>query len=394
MSSDTPSIPDIVEARCFFCSPDGDIEGTLVVVQKSHILVFSPSDPCTSFEQCIVHINDVFELGTVSYPLNDDTIAYYVQLQFKAEPVLDELILRNIYLRFESKTDMVGLARVLLGLKNDRVQDYDNSITHIPCYSDHMNLSPIVSPETKKLPLLIPTGTIEPRLGERATPSPRLRGEVEPVLLLSPPPLVFESRDKPAIEFSGSLLASTNLDLVAEIRELLPLELRYNEWRLVYSPKIHGISIPSFYRRFSTNPLASVVLVTDAKRDCLFGAFCRHPWSSENQRKYFGSNENFLFSLMKKGIVATKYHPWLPGSNRLFQYSDEKKLVIGGGVTGSGLAVFENWLRGASNACETFGTSESLCCSHDFVVGDIEFWGILPEGTGGNVKVKTSNSFS
>jgi len=97
---------------------------------------------------------------------------------------------------------------------------------------------------------------------------------------------------------------------------------------------------------------------------------------------------------MKKSVVATKYHPWMPGSNTLFQYSDDKKLVIGGGATGCGLALFENWLRGGSNACETFGTSESLCCSHDFVVGDIEFWGILPEGSGGNVKVKQHNSFS
>jgi len=392
MTPQTPTIPDIIESRCFYCSPDGEIEGSLVIVQRNHILLFTPSSiPAGSFQQCIIHIKDVFELGTITYPLSESTVAYYVQLQFKAEPVLDDLILRNVYMRFESKMDMVGVAKVLLQLKSEDMNgDYDPSITQIPCYSDHMNLSPIVSPEVKKLPILMPSGIIEPPPGERATPSPRLRGEVEPILLLSPPTLFLDAKDKPAIEFSGSLLASSNLDLVAEVRELLPLELRYNEWRLIYSPKIHGISIPSFYRRFSTNPLPSIILVTDAKRDCVFGAFCRSPWSHDNQRKYFGSNENFIFSLMKKRVVATKYYPWMPGSNTLFQYSDDKKLVIGGGATGSGLAVFENWLRGVSNACETFGTNESLCCSHDFVIGDIEFWGILPEGTGGSIRIKKS----
>ena len=387
----TPTIPDIVETTCFYCSPDGEIEGTLLVVQKNHIILFTPSDLATSsFDQCMIHINDCFELGTVSYPLDDSTVAYYVQLQFKAEPVLDDLILRNVYLRFEAKTDMVGVAKVLLRMKAEgQADDYDESITKIPCFSDHMNLSPIVSPEIKKLlPAINSTGILKPRQGERATPSPRPRSEEDPILLLSPPMLLLDVKDKPAVEFSGPLLASSHSDLIAEVRELLPLEYRFNEWRLIYSPKIHGISIPSFYRRFQTNPFPSVIVVTDAKKDCVFGAFCRSPWLPETQRKYFGSNDNFLFSIKKKGVVATKYYPWMPGTNTLFQYSDEKKLVVGGGVTGSGLALFENWLRGVSNACETFGTGESLCCSHDFVVGDVEFWGILPEGVGGNLKVR------
>lgn len=380
---ETPTIPEVLETHCLYCTPnEGDIEGTLLIVQKNHLVVFTPTTTdksIVSFAQCIIHIKDCFELGTVTFPQTEHTMAYYVQMQFKAEPVLDELILRNIYMRFESKMDMIGVAKVLLAMKADPGSDldYDPSITQIPCYSDHMNLSPIVSPETKKLPsIVVSTGAIERPIGERATPSPRGRGEDEACLLLSPPSLYLDGRDKPAIEFGGSLLADKNLDLIAEVRELLPLEFRYNEWRLIYSPKIHGISIPSFYRHFSTNPSPCVILVTDAKRDCLFGAFCRSPWSSDTQRRYYGSNEIFLFSLKKKGVVATRYFPWIPGSNTLFQYSDDKKLVIGGGPSGSGLALFENWLRGVSNACETFGTQESLCCSHDFVVGDIEFWGV------------------
>ena len=387
----TPTVPDMVETTCWYCCPDGEVEGTLLIVEKNHIFIFTPSDPTNSskFDQCMIHIHDCFELGTVSYPIDDTIVAYYVQLQFKAEPVLDDLILRNVYLRFEAKKDMVGVAKVLLRMKGEKnlLSDYDTSITKIPCYSDHMNLSPIVSPEIRKLPAIVSTGLLKPRQGERATPSPRARSEEDPILLLSPPTLLLDIKDKPAIEFSGSLLACSHSDLIAEVRELLPLEYRFNEWRLVYSPKIHGISIPSFYRRFQTNSFPSVIVVTDAKRDCVFGAFCRSPWLPENQRKYFGSNENFIFSIKKKGVVATKYSPWIPGSNTLFQYSDEKKLVIGGGATGSGLALFENWLRGVSNACETFGTFESLCCSHDFVVCDVEFWGILTEGFGGNVKV-------
>jgi hypothetical protein len=61
------------------------------------------------------------------------------------------------------------------------------------------------------------------------------------------------------------------------------------------------------------------------------------------------------------------------------------KLVIGGGsgtaaaTCGSAIVLVDNWLRGSSNPCETFASSHSLCCSSDFIVGDVEFWGLVPE---------------
>jgi len=412
-----PDASENPEFPCLYCCPDADINGTIIIIPRSKLVIFTPSEQKQEINkkfQCIIHLNDCFELGTVSSPqggtgdtTDEQRILYYLQLQFRVNDLIDDLILRNIFFRFFSKSEMVNCTRILLDLKQQHTDDYDPSITQIPFYSDHLNFSPIVSPETKDIGKKFFPRTSNEDDHRPLTPSPRAGGsgccgtfrqtskkaadveDSKPTttsnLMLSPPRLSVLSVDKSAVEFSGRFLVDEHAELIADVRELLPLEFRFAEWRLVYSPKIHGISIPSFYRHFESSRKPSVVVVTDAKRDCVFGSFCRFPWNADNQRKYFGSNENFLFSLMRGGIVRTQYHPWSPSSNNtLFQYSDDRKIVIGGGRSGSGLVLFDNWLRGISSPCETFATDRSLCCTNDFVVGDVEFWALITDGDYGH----------
>ena len=184
--------------------------------------------------------------------------------------------------------------------------------------------------------------------------------------------------DKPAMEYVGPFLMSR--DFATDIRELLPLEFRFSEFRFMFSPKVHGISIPSFYRHVEELPFASVLIVRDAKGCCTFGAFCKKPWLLGSSRQYFGSSENFLFSLIKSRVPQLRVFGCSSSGNRLYQFCDDKRIVVGGGgAGGAGICIFENWLRGSSGPCETYGTTESLCCSSEFVVGDIEFWALMPD---------------
>jgi hypothetical protein len=368
---------DPVEFTCQYCTPEVDVEGLLMIIPKRYVVIFTPSVDSVEIPPCQIHLNDVFELCTVIVPgETEEVVVFYVQLQFRSTPptVHDDLVLRNVFFRFNSKDDMIISAKILLELKNDNTQlSYDPSITQIPYFSDHLNFSPIVSPETK--PITFWSCPTNPRISPR---EPENRRPSSPaLLLLSPPKLSIHPTDKSAHEYTGPLLAHN--ELIADVRELLPIEYRFHKWRLVYSPKVHGISLSTFYRNAETTESPSIILITDGKRDCLFGGFCISPWKC--RKKFYGHCENFLFSLIKGNIVKTEYFPWAMGNNRLFQYSDNEKLVIGGNVSGgntsgSAIVIHDNWLRGSSHACETFSTNHSLCCTKDFVVGDVEFWAL------------------
>jgi hypothetical protein len=88
-----------------------------------------------------------------------------------------------------------------------------------------------------------------------------------------------------------------------------------------------------------------------------------------------------LFSLSRSSVKKTETFSSLASSNKWFQFCDDQRLVIGGGdgMTGPAISIFSNWLRGSSLPCPTFGSQQSLACSQDFVVGDIEFWALLPD---------------
>jgi len=187
--------------------------------------------------------------------------------------------------------------------------------------------------------------------------------------------LFISKEDKSAIEFKGQFLLTRKF--ADSLLHALPLEHRYANWQLLFSPKIHGISLPSFYRHVAAFPFPSVLVVTDSHRETIFGSFCKKNF--ENRRSFFGSTENFVFS-------NEKIFTWTC-ANQLFQFSDNERIVIGGGPTGSSIVLFDNWLRGVASKCQTFNPDEPLLePGGEFIVGDVEFW-VLREGNFGLLKI-------
>jgi len=94
---------------------------------------------------------------------------------------------------------------------------------------------------------------------------------------------------------TGATLMSTAI--AAELCQHLPVSLRWRTgWRLVYSPRLHGVSLQTFYRRMQAEG-PSLLLVQD---HCgyAFGGFATAPWHVAD--RYFGSGECFVFRFRRR----------------------------------------------------------------------------------------------
>lgn len=335
-----------MECKCHFLgdkstSPDKWIVGQIELLPTDRVVVFSPSvNVYHKFSQCIIDLDYCSAVGALSEPEGQF-------LQVIVEPH-DEMIGKSLFFKFDDQVSLYLFAEQALG-----------ALGTLSSSGDMRPKSPIpltVIPDYKSF--------------EAYQTSALLNGA---------PALSILSSDKPAVCFSGEHPMLLSSSMATEIKALLPLGYRFCDWRLVYSPKVHGISLPSFYRHFEHQPYPNIVIIADAKGCCVFGAFCTNPWDAcRTKRQYFGTEECFVFSLRRSTVEQTHMYP-STCTNPLFQFCDDQRIVVGGGTTGSAIVVFDNWLRGLSHACETFGTTESLACASEFVLSDIEFWALIPD---------------
>ena len=316
-----------------YCTPQRVVDGTVEVLLQA--VLFTPSeDADIAVFQCLILVADIAECASVSTVLEDtadDIVEHFLQVELRDA--------HDVLFRFPDRRAADGCCREILELKASSSPTPAGQ-SHIPYFSDYLGLT------------------------------------ASPPAIISPPPLTLNAGDKPAVEFGGRFLLTS--ESASDMRDMLPLEFRFSEFRFLFSPKLHGISVPAFFRRCEEYPYPSVVVVKEAGGCCVFGAFCKAPWAPLH--RYFGSTETFVFSLQRKGMRDVGMYG-CTGTNRLFQFADDKSIAIGGGSKRSdaAIAVHSDWLRGSSGACETFGTPKPLSCKHDFVIADIEFWAIIPE---------------
>lgn len=321
-------------SKCRYCTSRGDVEGTLELLSHNRVVIFTPdSSEIASEFQCIVHAPDILESEMIKQKQDQGSF-----LRLRMMPILEDKSdkeTKSVLFRFEDQIQLMNVCREIVCMRTrPAAQSKKKSqVSLIPFYSDHIKV------EIRTDPSLLPTIGVD---------------------------------DKPANEFRGSfLLTETFAD---QIRDLLPLQYRFAELRLLFSPKIHGISIPAFYRRADSLPAApSIMILTDSHKGCVLGAFCKSQWTNSRSQRFYGSAENFIFTLKKDSTNNVQVFLPNTSANPLFQFSDLQRIVVGGGA----ISVFDNWLRGSSNPCSTFGTESSLACSAEFVVGDIEFWALI-----------------
>eukprot|EP00931_Biecheleriopsis_adriatica_P109790 TRINITY_DN84045_c0_g1_i1.p1 TRINITY_DN84045_c0_g1~~TRINITY_DN84045_c0_g1_i1.p1 ORF type:complete len:337 (+),score=62.73 TRINITY_DN84045_c0_g1_i1:93-1103(+) len=88
-----------------------------------------------------------------------------------------------------------------------------------------------------------------------------------------------------------NLTPMLSAEVAAELRECLPTYLKFRDWQLAYSPRVHGTSMNTFYRQ-QVGP--NILVVRDASGG-LFGGFTTEAWRP--QADAYGSPESFVFAL-------------------------------------------------------------------------------------------------
>lgn len=180
------------------------------------------------------------------------------------------------------------------------------------------------------------------------------------------------------LQNASSLLTQ---DLALQIASHFTPSLRYANWHLIYSPRKHGTSMQTFYKQQSG---ANVVALRDT-RGVILGGFASLPWKLSSGRAY-GSAESFVFSTdytpSPGNVEESESSDALEPSIHIFharphrrgdvlQWSDDCMLAMGRAVV-----VRNQFLRGSSYKCDTYGSPKLSQNSEDFVIQDFECWSV------------------
>jgi len=205
-------------------------------------------------------------------------------------------------------------------------------------------------------------------------------------------------QDVVACNFTSALPTAAAL----QIREQLPAHLRFLDWQLVYSPNVHGTSLRTFYRAQSG---PNIIVVRDTG-GAVFGGFAMESWRQQDCA--YGSAESFVFAVrrfrapadgadvlpsaeatpgsefpeaadveaqMPPEELSVDFHRAVTTRGRIVQWSDEKQLGLGHAIV-----VQDDFLRGSSCSCDSFGSPPMAATGSDFVVRDFECWAISRRG--------------
>eukprot|EP00418_Pyrodinium_bahamense_P007085 CAMPEP_0179023476 /NCGR_PEP_ID=MMETSP0796-20121207/6949_1 /TAXON_ID=73915 /ORGANISM="Pyrodinium bahamense, Strain pbaha01" /LENGTH=430 /DNA_ID=CAMNT_0020719387 /DNA_START=93 /DNA_END=1385 /DNA_ORIENTATION=+ len=83
---------------------------------------------------------------------------------------------------------------------------------------------------------------------------------------------------------------------MAQLRPFLPVVTRFAScWQLIYSPRVHGVSLGTFFRQCQAWPGETLLLVEDAS-GTVFGGFASHTWQASRQQVHAGRPECFVFT--------------------------------------------------------------------------------------------------
>ncbi|MQL70565.1 hypothetical protein Taro_002887 [Colocasia esculenta] len=157
----------------------------------------------------------------------------------------------------------------------------------------------------------------------------------------------------PAISES-SLLLSENMR--SGLYVSLPAVTQGKNWVLLYRAVIRQ--------------LATLTIVGD-QMGAVFGGLVEVPLHPTNKRKYQGTNNTFVFTILSGHPVI--YRP--TGANRYFTLCSTEYLALGGGGHFA-LYLDGDLLTGSSSTSETFD-NPCLAHSQDFEVKEVELWGFV-----------------
>mmetsp|Transcript_42956 Transcript_42956/g.130715 ORF Transcript_42956/g.130715 Transcript_42956/m.130715 type:complete len:519 (-) Transcript_42956:125-1681(-) len=190
-----------------------------------------------------------------------------------------------------------------------------------------------------------------------------------------------KSKSKDSHEVSPFLLSEAQMRQIAS--RVLPPALMLCRWKRLYSLARDGDSFDNFLRLMEGTGRSLLVIRTTVGE--LFGAYSDSPYEAKHHgaaaASFYGSAQACLWRILPAN-GEVKAYKW-SGMNRYIQLVDvrSKMLAFGGGGNAGefGLCVEDDFRRGSTGTCGTFG-NEPLCDHADggsFEVVDVECWGFL-----------------
>jgi len=204
--------------------------------------------------------------------------------------------------------------------------------------------------------------------------------------------------------FCKHILSQEQMRILA--MKALPVSVRYSRWKRVYCLARDGDSFAAaFLPKVSKEPRTLLVIRTT--RGEVFGGYADSKWESQSHSlgaNFYGSAQGALFKIQSQtsetdanantdtdtdtDTSATehdeqstniKVFKWA-GVNRYIQLCDvhSRMLAFGGGGAGGtfGLCIENDFQRGSTGACDTFG-NEPLCSQENFEILDFEAWALM-----------------
>mmetsp|Transcript_7747 Transcript_7747/g.8857 ORF Transcript_7747/g.8857 Transcript_7747/m.8857 type:complete len:363 (+) Transcript_7747:77-1165(+) len=189
------------------------------------------------------------------------------------------------------------------------------------------------------------------------------------------PETLIEEEFAESHSFCPYLLQQVQRQSIAKLG--LPASLAYCRWKRIYSLARDGDSFNAFLKL--VEGYHHTLLVIRTSNGEIIGGYADSEWKAQHQGnpEFYGSAQAFLFCVI--GDEARVYN-WT-GVNRYIQFVDYKSKMLafggGGNVGAFGLCVADDFQKGSSGACATFG-NEPLCSrGESFDIVDVECYGFL-----------------
>ena len=160
--------------------------------------------------------------------------------------------------------------------------------------------------------------------------------------------------------------------VMKELVKAMPFTLHGRSWKRLYSITRDGDSFEAFLNGIQKNEYTLVVVQTT--RGEILGGFADAAWDLGCRTidgRFFGTGTSFLFSLAQGPIQIFRWK----GVNEYSQLCRHGCIGMGGGGGSFGLFLQDDFTRGSSGACDTYGNQSPLASSECFDILNFEVYG-------------------
>lgn len=184
-------------------------------------------------------------------------------------------------------------------------------------------------------------------------------------------PTVRLADEPPTEQFCPYILTPDQFQQLAV--QALPPAISYAKWKRLYSLARDGDNFGTFLKKVQHESHTLMVLRTT--KNYIFGGYADSCWESQPHGGsiFYGSAQACLWRF----VDSLNVYKWT-GANRYIQLCDvsHKMVAFGGGGGSFGLCVEQDFQRGSTGPCDTFG-NEPLCPDENFEIVDVEVFGFV-----------------